>query len=284
MTLRPRQSFTMIEMMVALSILSFMLVSLAQVAGLASRAFHLGHDRVDNFTKSRAMLDLLANDLQRAVFRGDLPIFGTGAPAASATATPNGPYYFTATTFTNAFYTRMPGVGGAGAQMRDLSLVSYALSTGALGADKAALERSDLPVSWTGAQKVSFQGDLGPLLQGATVREVAPGVVGFRLAFRRADGTLIDQSQYAGYDAANPVVAVDIGLTVIADKCLNRLSAQQVQDIQNALAQASLGFTSVKSSWDQETLNATFYANYPKALGLGEGLKTFERWVACPPF
>src|ERR1700729_994371 len=102
-----RRGFTLIEMLVSVSIISFMLVMMAQMTGLAEQAWRLEQNRIDNFTKARAMLDLITDDLQRAVFRGDLPAFGTGDPSATPTVTSNGLYYYTGTSFATAFYTRL---------------------------------------------------------------------------------------------------------------------------------------------------------------------------------
>ena len=289
----PQRGFSLIEMLVTISIVSFMLLMMVQITGLAEKAWHVEQDRIDNFGKARAMVDMFTDDLQRAVYRGDLPIFGTGAPSATGTLTSTGLYYFTGTTFTSAFYTRLPGVpSSAGTSVRDVSLVSYALSSSGQGTDKVVLQRSDLAVPWTSNQNILFQGNITTVLNNspATAREVAPGVVGFRVAFRLADGTMIDQSQYTGYNSTDPTklaVAIDIGVAVVGKQSLAQLSSQQVANLQTAFGSA-LSFTTapvtngVKASWDQKVLTASFYAGYPK--DLGSGLKTFERWVACPSF
>jgi hypothetical protein len=132
-----------------------------------------------------------------------------------------------------------------------------------------------------------------PLLQNmgqnCTPIEVAPGVVGFRLAFRLANGTLENQALYTGYNPNNPVVAVDVGLAVIGKQSLELLSASQIQTIETEFANATppngAAFTGIKMLWDQTVLSPSsspsFYATYP---ALGNGLKTFERCVACTPF
>jgi len=281
-TSAPRaNSFTLVELLVAITILSFMLLVMTHLIGMAQQLWGDQQNRIDNFTKARSMLDLVADDLQRAIFRGDLPVFGSGAPATTPTATGDGLYYFTGTSFTTAFYTRRAGVSDSSAQVRDVSLVSYLLSSDNQGTDKIVLQRSDLSVPWTSAANLSFQGDITPLLKTSTAREMAPGVVGFRLAFRRADGSLIDQSQYTGYNSTNPVVTVDVGVAVIGNRSLTLLSTNQIQSIQTALATVPLS-NGVKATWDQQVLTTAFYSPYPK--NLGNGLKTFERWVACPPF
>jgi type II secretory pathway pseudopilin PulG len=290
-------SFTLIEMLVAVSIMSFMLLMMAQMTGMAEQAWRMEQNRIDNFAKARSMVDMFNDDLQRAVFRGDLPIFGTGAPAATPTVTSNGLYYFTNTVFTTAFYTRLPGVpASASTPVRDVSLVSYAINYNSAnqGVDQIVLQRSDLAVPWSSSQNLLFQGNIQTVLQNspATAREVAPGVVGFRVAFRLSDGTMIDPTQgtYTGYNSTNPVVAVDIGVAVVGKQSLALLSPLQIQNLQKAFA-APLSFTApapvtngIKASWDQKVLTAGFYSGsgYPK--DLGGGLKTFERWVACPAF
>jgi prepilin-type N-terminal cleavage/methylation domain-containing protein len=179
----PQRGFTLVEMLVSVTILSFMLIMMAKITGLVEFTWHQAQNRIDNFTKARSMLDLVSSDLQRAVFRGDLPVFGTGGPAATPAVTSGGLYYFTGTKFTTAFYTRLPGastVSGSSVPVRDVSLVSYTLTT-TTDEDKIVLQRSDLAVPWTSGTYLSFQSDITPLLSNtnAVASEVAPGVVGF---------------------------------------------------------------------------------------------------------
>ena len=77
------------------------------------------------------------------------------------------------------------------------------------------------------------------------------------------------------------VVAVDVGIAVIGKESLALLSTAQITTIQNAFANATIS-NGIKASWDQTVLTPAFYSSYPK--DLGDGLKTFERWVACTPF
>ncbi len=160
-----RRGFTLVEMLVSISIVSFMLVVLAQVTGLTEKAWRLEQNRIDNFTKARSMLDLISDDLQRAVIRSDLPVFGTGAPTVNSA---NGLSYFTGTVYTTAFYTRIPGVPStATTPVRDLSLVSYVLKPSA-APDRVVLQRSDLAVPWTSSANIPFQGDMNTLLQNSS--------------------------------------------------------------------------------------------------------------------
>jgi len=276
----PQRGFTLVEMLVSVTILSFMMIMMAKITGLVEMTWHQAQNRIDNYTKARSMLDLISSDLQRAVFRGDLPIFGKG-PTSTPAITSSGLYYFTATAFTTAFYTRLPGTSGTSTPVRDVSLVSYTLIP-TTDEDKMVLQRSALSVPWTSGTNLSFQSDITPLLSNsnAVASEVAPGVVGFRLVFRRADGSLIDQSAYTGYNSANPVIAVNAGLAVINRQCLTVLSSPQITELAAVFSSGTMT-NGVKTTWDQQ-LNNSFYASYPKVLG--DGLKTYECWVGCTPF
>ena len=119
-----RTSFTLVEVLVAVSVLSFILLILAQVTGMVNKASHDGIGRVDNFTKSRAMLDLIASDLEHAVIRPDLPIFQTGGTmnTNSATSSSGG---FSGGTYTPAFYTSVSGISSSSTSVRNLSFVIY---------------------------------------------------------------------------------------------------------------------------------------------------------------
>lgn len=276
-------SFTLIEVLVSMAVLSFIMLILAQMIAMVSQAWSEGISRADNFTKSRAMLDLVASDLQHAVIRPDLPIFQT-----------NGVYNTTVGGFAGggysaSFFTGVPGIpSNSTTPVRDISCVSYDIVT-TTDADKIKLRRFDLAVPWNSAGNIPFQGSLDTPLadKNLTPRDMAPGVVGFEFTFRRADGTI--STTYTGYNSANPVVAVGVTIAVIGNQALTQLSpSNPVSDpasIQNSLSNDianATSITSVKALWDSN-LTPSFYAPYPKELRAN--LKTFERWVVpAQPF
>ncbi len=274
---RGTPAFTLVEVLVAIAVLSFLLLILARMMGMVSGAYRQGNNRIDNFTKSRAMLDLIAGDLQKGVYRPDLPAFGTG----SQWVTNNGISSLTNTASTNAFFTRRAGIGS---NVRDLSLVIYTLDI----STNAVLQRSDYaipwaaPTSWTNS--IPFSTSMDALLDKTTSRQVAEGVVAFGLAFQRQDGSLTNA--YSGYNATNPVVAIGIGLAVVDLQTEQSLGMANLAKISSSLATifstSIINTNGIKAGWDKAMTNG-FFADYPKALG--GGLKTFERWVPCqPPF
>ena len=270
------KGFTLVEVLVSTAILSFIMLMLAQMIALVGQAWSEGVSRADNFTKSRAMLDLVASDLQHAVIRPDLPIFQTKGAYDSTTGG------FDGGTYSASFFTGVPGIPSTSStSVRDLSFVSYQIVT-TTDSDKIKLQRSDLAIPWTkGASDIPFQGDLNALIGNVTARDMAPGVVGFEFTFRRADGTV--STTYTGYNSANPVVAVGVTIAVIGNQALTQLSPSN-PTANPASIQASLSsyianaksITSVKALWDSQ-LTSSFYAPYPKELRAN--LITFERWV-----
>jgi Tfp pilus assembly protein PilW len=277
---RSLRSFTLVEMLVSIAVLSLMVAAMAQMLGLIGNAWGQGSSRTDDFTKGRAMLDLITDDIQRGVFRSDIPSFLGNAQSVST----NGATYFINGSFTNAFYTRTPGVDN-GVSVRDVSLVSYALNSVNQGADKISLQRAALPVPWpsSGASQISFGSDstFMTLLSQATPQEVAPGVVGFQVLFRRQDGSVILGSSYTGEDFTHgPVIAIGVGIAVVGKQALSEMSSTKVTNFASQIEAVPIT-TSAKSAWD-EGIGPTTLDQYPK--NLASSFMTFERWVVCQPF
>jgi type II secretory pathway pseudopilin PulG len=273
-------SFTLVEMLVAVAVLSLMIAAMAQMSLLVSSAWIQGTNRIDDFTKSRAMLDLVIQDLQRGVFRSDIPSFLTGAQTLSA----NGSTYFENGTYTNAFYTRVPGID-PGVGVRDVSLVSYSLNTANQGSDKISLQRSELAVPWgpSSATNIAFGSDasLMNLMQYATPQAASPGIVGFQVLFRRQDGSIIPSSGYTGEDLTHgPVVAIGVGIALVGKQALTEMTPTQVSNFAGQIAAITVT-TSAKAAWDQGVYS-TILSQYPRSLSFS--FQTFERWVACQPF
>jgi prepilin-type N-terminal cleavage/methylation domain-containing protein len=79
----PKQpGFTLVELLVSITILSIMLFSLAQAIGYVSQLWINGVGTVDNFGKARDILTVMDRDIQQMVMRSDLPAFVVN-PAAN---------------------------------------------------------------------------------------------------------------------------------------------------------------------------------------------------------
>ncbi len=245
---RSRSSFTLVEIMVAISVLSLMAVLIAQVVTGISGTWQTGLRRINNFAKGRAMLDLVAQDIQAGVFRSDLAAF----PNSQA-----------------ALYTRRQGVGG----VRSLTLVTYAINA---SDPESSLQRGDLAVNWTSTISFGDTNDFGTNIPVA--RDTAAGVVGFQMAFVQADGTF---STIYSTNSANPTRAVDVALAVVDDQTLHLLAASNKTTLlRTALKGAVTGTRSVRADWEDYLRSGIQWSTYPKSLAIG--LKIFERYVPLP--
>jgi prepilin-type N-terminal cleavage/methylation domain-containing protein len=289
--LRRRRGFTLVELMVAMAILSIMGLGLAQVLSLSLQTWQQGRIRADCYTKARAVLDVVTADIQRGVFRPDLKNF-----PSSLTSPPS---------FT--FYTRSAGINTGGGSVRPVSLVTYQLSTNPNL--RGYLLRSENTIVWSASSNLNFLQQLTPVsaapapTMGPPNDLLSTGIVDFEMIFLLANGTTVLAKNYQS-PTLSPVVTIGMAVAVIDDGVMTQLqpaTSSKFSNIQTALegalpsnsmaANSSAGVTtysssnyyrSIKELWDPAL--APFYQNnsYPKAFAIG--FKTFERFVPCTPF
>jgi prepilin-type N-terminal cleavage/methylation domain-containing protein len=274
-----QRGFTLVELLVAIAILSVIILLFGQMLATMSKVWSYGHGRANNFTKARAMLELLAQDIQSGVFRPDLAAF----PDAGA----NPPAW--------EFYTARPGVpANSGDSPRNVSVVKYTFvgPTNPNGGIPNTLERADVPILWTDQGSQPVFGNIASFSNASpavvpTPRDTAPGVVAFQIIFIQSQGdfsTTYMPLYTAGVANSDPTRAVSVTLAVIDDLTVPRLSSTQLTTLNGLLTSAVSDNPpkhSIKSYWDTYLNSASMNWNsYPK--GLGSGLATFERYVALP--
>ena len=239
------RAFTLIELMTAIVVLAIVLVLLVKFAGIAGDTWLGGEKQVNNLSKARAMLDLVARDAQAGVFRDDLPAF---PPAITGTL---------------AFYTQRPGVPAVTGTVRGVSLVTYALDP---DQTKTTLKRGDMAILWDSpAQSITFSNTnafTSSARGSVTLRDTAPGIVGFRVLFIQADGTT--SGTYAGMSGTNPVLAMGVSLAVLDDRTLTRLNTPAISALRQKF--------SAPTTWDNQPAR------------LAPGLTIFERYVPLPKY
>lgn len=240
-------AFTLVELLVAITVLALISVVLAQMLSATSQTWISGQARANNFTKGRAMMDLLTRDLQGGVYRSDLPAFPAG---------------------TVGFYTERPGYSGA-SPTRNLSWVQYDLGL----SSNTVLQRADLAETWASTAPPAFGNTAAPL--GATPRDTAPGIVGFKVQFIYPDGSIS-----TNYVATNRPKVAAVGLAVVDDKSLKLLKAEKIESLRNGFSNSATGTNSIKADWEQYLKNDLAWDAYPKSLS--SGLKIFERYVSLP--
>jgi len=247
---RARQGFSLVEMLVAIAVLTLMTLLLAQMFSSVSRTWLGGQARVDNFSKARVLLDLACEDLRSGVFRPDLAAF----PGTNLT-----------------FYTRRPGFQSGAGDLRDVSLVSYVTQP------DGTLLRGDLAVAWTNnASSISFGNTNAlPHASSVTARDMASGVLGFRVLFIGTNGGLTST-----YAPANGLRGFSVGLAVVDGGTMKKLTSPQLDTLRAGLEGALSGTNSIRADWENHLQSGLNWQSYPK--DLGSGLRIFERYVSLP--
>ncbi len=249
-----REGFTLVEVLVAVTVMSIMLALMATALLTMSTTWQDAQKRVNNFTKARAMLDIMDHDIQFGLFRSDLPAF------------PNG------NAMPVQFYTMRPGISTT-QPVRSFSAVSYSIPAGS-----SVLQRSDLSFQW--ADGIAF-GTATTFPTTLTPRDTAPGMIDFKVLFMQKDGTL---SATYSTSTTNPTKAIGFTLAVVDDQTLVFLTAaNKVTTLQTALesAYSATPTRDVKANWEDYLNGATMnWTSYPKSLGVG--FKIFERYVILP--
>jgi prepilin-type N-terminal cleavage/methylation domain-containing protein len=303
----PRRSgFTLVEILVAMAVLSIVAVGLLQILSLSMQTWQQGLAQTNCYTKARVVLDSVTADIQRGVFRPDLKNF----PTPTSTLTP---------TFT--FSTRDAGATTGTTSVRPVSLVTYQMS-GSAGL-QGCLLRSEQPINWggtstsTGTTNLSFYQSVTSVT-AATGTTTAPppddllctGVAGFEMVFLLSNGSTV-LAKYYQTPTASPVVMIGVAVAVIDDQAMTQLQptvSPNFGNIQKALETAlfsnsnfnnnfspmtlssSGSYTSsnavpersIKELWDPAMLSIFQSPSYPKSLA--SGFQTFERFVPCTSF
>ncbi|MCE0497797.1 MAG: prepilin-type N-terminal cleavage/methylation domain-containing protein [Methylacidiphilales bacterium] len=305
--LRPgRSSFTLVELISAVAILSILLLGFSQILSLSLVTWQQGLIRANCYTKARVVLDAATADIQRGVFRSDLNNF----PSNTVGNSPAMP------TFT--FYTRAAGMNTGAGTLRPVSLVTYQLSTNT--SLPGYLLRSENTINWTNSTSsavtnVDFEQTLSPVSAATTTSNSVPpndllstGIVDFEMIFLLSDGTTVLAKDYQSPSTAS-VVMIGVAVAVMDDKVLALLqpaTSSKFSTIQSTLESAFnstnfatmvystnattgvVGYTSsntersIKELWDPAIAPLYQQAGYPKDLSIG--LQTFERFVPCTPF
>ncbi|SDT88763.1 Verru_Chthon cassette protein C [Verrucomicrobium sp. GAS474] len=250
--------FTLVETLVAVTILALITTLLAQVMGAASLTSQVVQRRINNFTKARALIDLFSQDLAAGLYRSDLAFYPAGGQTLIA------------------FYTQRPGVGATAT--RNLALVQYAIDTTSA---ESPLQRSDLAIGWDKSQSgdVSFgEATTLPKLSLVKPSDTANGVVGLQVRFLLADGTI--QAKYAN-TVDNPLRAIGVTMAVVDDESLRKMTPARLNALRAVFASTAPADHAVKEAW-QDALGASFdWPSYPATLS--SGLLIFERFVYVSP-
>jgi prepilin-type N-terminal cleavage/methylation domain-containing protein len=264
-----RSGFSLVELLTSITILSFVLVILVKMVGLVSVTWSDGQRQVSNLTKARAMLDLMARDVQAGVYRNDLRVF----PDLSGTL---------------ALFTKQPSISGS----RNISLVTYALDA---NTTSSWMYRGDMGMDWTPqlpfvpfsytSGSAAASGTIASLVgsNAITLREMVHGVVGWRVVFVLADGTL--SLSYPDPGGVNPARIIGFTIVAIDDKTLKRLTGTNISTLRTNLSrviQTGAEGQTPKAVWESYLNNPAKWNGDGNPKGITAGINIFERYVSLP--
>ncbi|HSI85380.1 MAG: PilW family protein [Candidatus Methylacidiphilales bacterium] len=271
-------AFTLIEIVVAMAVLTMLLLLLSYLIGDISKMWQRGKARVDNYTKARVSLDLIERDLKAAIIARGLPGFqnSSGTPALSFYCAQQGP------------------VGGSSGpsgtpqtSVRPLSLVSYRIVDNPASTFNRGLQRGAQGVSYS--QNAPFQqagapfpAPVLPLMDGY-YQVIGPGVMRMDFRFLSRDGSKL--SRQFTWNASSPALnscTVTICLLVIDEGSLRQLDAQSGGYIQ-FLGQFDAAVAGVNDGeypfrkWQAAVESATTFAGIPATLR--QNVYVYERTI-----
>ena len=159
------RGFTILELLVAITVLALVLVLAFQIVGMIGQTWIGGRGLAETQTQSRVFFDLMARDLRGAVLDGSLPAF-------------QGNRF--------AFYTLRPASTGASPTNRVFCLVEYAADTNACGIFRREADLS----SWAAdPARAPLQGTNLPAVDAQSGMQIADAVPIFDWFFIHKDGT-----------------------------------------------------------------------------------------------
>jgi prepilin-type N-terminal cleavage/methylation domain-containing protein len=159
------RGFTILELLVAITVLALVLVLAFQIVGMIGQTWIGGRGLAETQTQSRVFFDLIARDLRGAVLDGSLPAFQSNR---------------------FAFYTLRPASSGGSSTNRVFCLVEYAADTNAGGIFRREADLSSWAADPTNAP---LQGTNLPAVDAQSGMQIADAVPIFDWFFIHKDGT-----------------------------------------------------------------------------------------------
>ena len=265
-----RRAFTLVELLVSMTVFSVIVVALANLVGAVSSGWTRSQESMDNFSAARALLGSLDRDLASAVVRPDLPAFSDNGTAGRGMAAPI------------SFYTRQFGQTAYDPDGRALTYVSYAWSK---TDGRRLFERLSHPQSYHDSldwQNAFLFSNAAPKLifDPAQTSQLSDGVYGVASQFINADGSLADQFNPPAAAAAKSR-AIRVSLLIVsreADRLANDLGVSDRLELDFHTAAAASSSLTAKTAWDKLIAGRL---NCPSKILAG--IRTYEKIIALNP-
>ena len=239
----PARGFTLLETLVAITIMLMVVFLLLQTVGSTSTASSVMKRRLDMDAEARSAFDRMEADITSMVIRQDVDALFLGLPQdGGVTADRNDQFYF---------YSQTPGYSSSTGGLSTLSLVGYAVTNQQLARLGMAKSWDDLPflttnVSVTGFDATNLQQCLGIATNhwhvvGPSVFRMEVGLM-MKPGTVNADGSTNQSNSYAFLgNPAKPrhglanVAAVVVAMGLLDSRSRESVDASQLSNLGSLL-------------------------------------------------
>ena len=247
--LNTSRAFTLVEVLVAVSVLTIIFSILVSILGTMSSAWRTSRNQMDNFAKARALLNVLHNDLRNSVIRQDLPSF-----------TENNKNEL-------SFFVRNFGQQKESKTARPLTYVTYAIIE---VNGRKVLERADHPYDFIGDipdwQPHDVDDTTGIKLNqpsAAIHRDVCEGILAFRYYFINEDGTTSSEFNTTGEARTKAVLVAFVVASEKASEFLREMDKTDELSRKLMSMTPSADGWKVKAKWKDYLLAPETLEEYP---------------------
>ncbi len=202
-------AFSLIEILVAMAILAFLVVLLAQIMSYSSSVIGHSRTKLDATSRAEALYSRMARDFSARPVRSDMPIEVTIQNGNDALS----------------FFSEVHGYEGD----RTVALVGYRIQESAAGRESQA-ERAAQGASWDESSFPSYSTNL-PLLPDNQYEVATEGVFRLEVCYLKTDGILTNVRPASDAKVAAIVVAV----AVLGDTGRKILTTAQIKALGQAL-------------------------------------------------
>ena len=194
----PSTGFTLLELLVALAVLSMVVMLLLQTISSTSKASGSTKRHLDMDAEARSIFDRLQDDIDSMVIRQDVDALFLGLPQGGSSVFDHNDQFY--------FYSQTPGYSGATSGLSPVSMVGYAVTNQQLARLGMAKSWDDLPFLTTNLPVTGFDPTNLPQCLGSATNYwhvIGPSVfrmeIGLMMkgATTNADGSVNNSNSYA---------------------------------------------------------------------------------------
>ena len=256
--LQPRHGFTLVEILVAVSILVLLIALVSQLLSNTSRAMSASTNHLEADDRVRLLFNRMAADFSRALKRTDIDYY----LKTPLVAQPGNDQI--------AFYSEVSGYASADGAQNSVSLVAYRVRT---SGGVPSVERMGKALSWDGSAPGMAPLAFLPLTIAATwpsatgadeddnYEQIAPNVFRFEYYYMLRDGTLsaTPWNAAAGSTTVNglkDVAAIGVVVAAADRKAFQAARDGELNEVGRNLADFVAGSTvgQLQAQWQQAVL------------------------------